>query len=373
MAIRQEINMLATGLAEDQYIQLDTSVYGDTVTYYLEVVAKVDSGTLTVSLRRKGTTTDDVSITVTETSYTRKRSISFTPPGGATEYFIFMSGGTVPVVRMARVIISQTGSISLTQTQVEVGSRLNGLTNTTPAEWSVGPLYWFYDSAVWSGTITAYAEINISGSGTMYTKTVTLQVDNGSFGGWTDVVTVVATTASALTRYRSASFTLTTGRNYRLVSSIANTMESYTIRCGKIVIDSTNSPLKFEPQFQLYMTPTVTGLQDSDTLYNPAEWSGGTFTYYHEGNGLVSGTNDLKLQDIAGPTDITDSTITDCVQRERTGALTMPEASATIDNNYTSLPQPNNGGSRIIVQVVLNPPTLIFFNNRTLRPRPFAP
>jgi hypothetical protein len=186
----------------------------------------------------------------------------------------------------------------------------------------------------------------------MYTKTFKLQVDDGAFGGWADVVTIVASTASAVT-HSSALFTLTSGRNYRLTGVISNSMETYSVFGGKIVIDSEASPLKFELQYFLFGAPAVTGLQDGDTLYDPAEWGGGTFTYFHEGCGIAAGTNDLKLQDIAGPTDITGSTITDCIERERTGALTMPGASATIDSNYTSIPNTTTGGSRIIVQVVL--------------------
>jgi hypothetical protein len=109
-------------------------------------------------------------------------------------------------------------------------------------------------------------------------------------------------------------------------------------------------PTKFQPEYLLANTLFASGtaLQDFDTRWDPAEWSGVTNTYYHEGNSVAAGTSDLKLQDTAGPTDVTGSTITDCIERERTAALTMPGASATLDCIATS-----NGGnlyaSRIIV------------------------
>ena len=82
--IRQEINIIdtvvsATG-ADKAIVQLDTTQYSGPVTYYFETVAKVASGTLTLTLRRKGTSTDDATNSVTATSYTRQRTAAFTPP-----------------------------------------------------------------------------------------------------------------------------------------------------------------------------------------------------------------------------------------------------------------------------------------------------
>jgi hypothetical protein len=94
---------------------------------------------------------------------------------------------------------------------------------------------------------------------------------------------------------------------------------------------------KFQPQYQLInQSITATGLADFDALFDPAEWSSVTNTYYHETN-ADGASSAVKLQtDPNGtPADITSSTATGA-NRQRTAALTMPGSSATIDANVTT-------------------------------------
>lgn len=119
-----------------------------------------------------------------------------------------------------------------------------------------------------------------------------------------------------------------------------------------VTTDISAAPTLLEPQYLLANKTLSSGtsLQDYDTLFDPAEWAGTTNTYYHEATSQSGGTSDVKLQNTSGPTDITGSTITDIIQRERSSSLTMPGASATLDVVATT----NNNdiySSRIIVQV----------------------
>jgi len=128
--LRQEINIIdhiATAAGDDpSIVQLDTTKYSGTATYYFEVVAQVASGTLTVALERNGTSTQDSTITVTETAFTRKRSVTaFTPPAGTTEYNINLANGTTPQVKSARILVFQDigkAALTGTQTQFEIGN-----------------------------------------------------------------------------------------------------------------------------------------------------------------------------------------------------------------------------------------------------------
>jgi cellulose synthase/poly-beta-1,6-N-acetylglucosamine synthase-like glycosyltransferase len=71
--------------------------------------------------------------------------------------------------------------------------------------------------------------------------TIKLQEDNGSFGSWTDKVTIVnAATNTSATRTRVA-FTPTTGKNYRIVSSISSTNSTYDIYNAKVIVDQGGS------------------------------------------------------------------------------------------------------------------------------------
>jgi len=67
---------------------------------------------------------------------------------------------------------------------------------------------------------------------------VALEEDNGSFGGWTFKTQIVAAgkTSTTSERVRSAAFTPTDGRHYRIVASTTQSTASYDIYNAKIVI-----------------------------------------------------------------------------------------------------------------------------------------
>jgi hypothetical protein len=93
---------------------------------------------------------------------------------------------------------------------------------------------------LWDGTQTFYSEVTYISSNSSANVTVTLQEDNGSFGSWTNKVTIVNGVASTTTaRTRSEGFSPTTGRNYRIVSKETNnaSSRSYDIYNAKIIID----------------------------------------------------------------------------------------------------------------------------------------
>ena len=109
------------------------------------------------------------------------------------------------------------------------------------------------------------------------------------------------------------------------------------------VITDISGTTKFEEQHLLVNkgVNSGTGLQGFDSLFDPAEWTGFTVAYYHELNVYDSGANydaDAKLQeDPEGtPADITGSTVTDIIQRERSSAMTMPGSASDVDTNITS-------------------------------------
>src|SRR3989344_4049531 len=182
-AIRHEINIIdaiVTASGDDSaIIQLDTTKYTggfSNVTYYFETVAQVDSGTLTVALERVNTATQDATISVTATSYFLQRTV-FTPPVlSQTQYNINLANGTNPKVKAARIIILQSADpLSLTQTQIEIGNKETGKTNTATAALT-NPKYWLYDSSKWDGA-TFYAEVTYkdiqAASSTIYRTSAT--------------------------------------------------------------------------------------------------------------------------------------------------------------------------------------------------------
>ncbi len=223
--IRQEINMLNATITATSvgFVVLTTGNYSGTVTYQFEIVGRVTSGTATVTCQRNGTSTNDATISLSATSYTRLRA-TLTPPAGATEYRIGISGGTGPQIRAARILVFQDASvITATETQIEIGGQETQLSTTNIA--LTAPKYWFYDSAEWDAGTVFFAElVGKRDTSTMSNSTWVLQEDDGSFGTWTDKVTIAsAITTTTATDYKVA-FTPVSGRNYRIVSRDSDTM-----------------------------------------------------------------------------------------------------------------------------------------------------
>lgn len=264
--VRQEINILdaiVTGATDDTHlVSLDTTKFPSGTTFYLEIVASISAGSENVTLRRKGTTTDDATIAVTgSTTPIRFRSSSFTPPAGATEYMVHCAS-TVANVKSARILalVSMPG-INKMQGQFEIGN-----TETAKVNTSASPLtnakYWKYEAANYDGAVTAEAEITWTLTGTG-SGTVKLQKDGGSdnFTFADDTTIVSAGTAASATRLRVA-FTPTDGRNYQINTVNSSSMGSLSIYNAKVIVTQTNTT-----GFAFKKRITITGQTGAGTNY----------------------------------------------------------------------------------------------------------
>ena len=120
--VRQEISILDHALAgavtSNEFVRLDTTQYNGTVTYYFEIVAAISSGSAAVTLRDKGDSSDDASITVTGATQTLYRSTAFTPTAGQTNYAVV--GAANITVKSARIVIIQNATTPThTQTPIQ--------------------------------------------------------------------------------------------------------------------------------------------------------------------------------------------------------------------------------------------------------------
>lgn len=250
--IRQEINIIdaiQTGTAAvttNACVLLDTTQFSGTVTYYFEIVGRRNGATCAATLRRKGTSTDDATATVSDTDnvYRRYRSSSFTPPAGQTEYVLQFPTSVVNTanIKSARIIIIQeSASISNTETQIEIGNEETAKTNTVAAALT-NPKYWKYNAAQWDGSCVFYVEITWLNVSSMDTTTVKLQKDGGSdnFTFSDDTTIVNAATQTTATRTR-VQFTPTDGRNYQISTVCSSSMNGgNSFYNAKIIVDSGN-------------------------------------------------------------------------------------------------------------------------------------
>jgi hypothetical protein len=245
--IRQEINILDGTLAVSStsgaIVQLDTTMYGSTASYYFEVVTGSSSAsTDTVTLTRKGTTTNDASISLAGTSAnTRVRSSAFTPPSNAqTEYVVKTGSGHS--IKSARIIVIQSGyPVETTETQIEIGNEEVNKTNTTGDALLTSPKFWHFTAANWNGPINAYVEVTLATSNTASDATADLYTDSVSnrFQNWFSAVRIVSPAPNtAATRYRIP-FSPVDGNNYTLETfEGSNTSgKTYSIYNAKIIID----------------------------------------------------------------------------------------------------------------------------------------
>ena len=316
--IRQEINIQTDNTTSSasvtwtqQIVQLDTTKYSGTPTYYLEVLASaIGDGASTISLRRNGTTTDDVTVAI-PTVNTLFRSTAFTPPAGATEYVLRLDIVTLTnnTIKLARIIVLQNeNAITATETQLELGRVWLGISLTNTAVADLPGKFWKYTAANWDGTKTFFAEICWQ---TSAKNTCTITLCRTSDNATNVTVVSAGTSSTGYTRTR-VSFTPVDGETYKFRALGSTTKSSYTTSCAKIVVDQTTFT-KCEPQFILIGRQDInaTGVQNYLTKWDSSEWdaAAGTITYYHVMDS-DNASNSCKLRDITASADISNSTVT---------------------------------------------------------------
>ena len=163
--IRQEVNIVdtyvtaasAASATSSAIVSIDPSKYTG-ATFYFEIVASTSAATnATIALVNGSTGATAVSITANGTTYSRYRSTSFSI-GATTDYRVRLNAESVRkgIIAARIVIIQNSGAITATQTQIEVGADQTYTSGT--ASGLSAPKYWKYTAANWDGSPTFYAE-----------------------------------------------------------------------------------------------------------------------------------------------------------------------------------------------------------------------
>lgn len=250
--LRYEINILngvETGAGGTHRVLLDTSQYYGAFTtsrtYTFEVVAKDTDGTGSGSVYlTRSTGEKDATITVSATTPTRSRQ-TFTPPAGATEYYL--ESQAVSTIYSARIIVTQTATrIDRSESQIEVGGTQTSTSTTAVA--LTYPKYFKYVASEWDGNKSFYFEASFLTGTSKSAATVKLQVADGTgdgFTGWADVTNTTLTTISTTgARVRgSSAFTPVDGRWYRITITAGNSKSGITIYNAKVIVQQNNYTL----------------------------------------------------------------------------------------------------------------------------------
>lgn len=241
--IRQEINIVCASVSgtgtvtANAIVALDTTQYSGSPAYYFEAVFNgAASNTGTIKLRDLTGSSNIASLAgATSATYTIAR-VAFTPTAGAREYTLQIVGdGTrTQTVHSARIIVLQDEAvITQTETQIEVGNQVTGLTNTAAAD-ITNPKFWKYNSANFDGTKTFFAEAVWT---TSAKNTVTITLSRVSDNGTAATIVNLGTNSTGYTRSRVA-FNPTDGETYRIRALSSTTKSSYSIACAKVIVDS---------------------------------------------------------------------------------------------------------------------------------------
>ena len=188
------------------------------------------------------------------------------------------------------------------------------------------------------------------------TTTIALQVSNTSVitgdTTWSTMATIVGMNPVATsTRVRSASFSPTAKRYYRIAFANGKTGAVFAIYNAKIIIDQA-APTKIETQYLLANTllPSMTGLQTLLTKWDSTEWSvGAEGIRYSLAVDAAANSSSVIEADTAAGGKINGSTVTAPKYQGTSTSMTMP-ASGNLDVKATV----NNSdiySARILAQV----------------------
>lgn len=352
------------------HVLWDTNIYGGTVEVYFEAVFKSGStaNTSTVQLFSKdGTAVTGSDITTTSTTPVRVRSGDIAANlVDDTEYEVrFKSSATTNGVTIyaARLVIIQSGTITATETQVEIGASRLATVSTTYIDFINSSIF-YYDSSKYDGTVNIFFEAVLIGAATRTMSAQLIDSDNNVVAS-----SEVTLTSATMTRVRSAAITLVNGKEYRVQIKTANAGYNGYISGAKIIIQQTNSPTKTESYIQIRTSENSANSSTPVSLYgfiywDNDEWIVSSKNAYHEVVAKTASTNravNVDLNDGATNLDTLNSTSTVKI-RLRSGAIT-PVDNSTYDSLLKSLTAVQTTylyGSRIIVQSDLGaaPPTI---------------
>jgi hypothetical protein len=240
----------------------DAASYQGQLEAYMEVTATVSSATGTGFYRLYDLTTaaavGDASAAISFSTaqnslLTARDNYDYAPYlVDGHDYCIQAGGdatGTTTSVYASRIILQQhtpIGSISATESWINISNGLGGATNTSQADVPDSPIiYW--DGTKYDGTIATYLEFTTTAGQALSTAQLQLYDITASAVVSGSNTTVTAGTGDK--RTRSTAFTLVSGHEYKLQSAvIANgaTSPSYWIYGANIVVKQTGTITKYQ-------------------------------------------------------------------------------------------------------------------------------
>lgn len=320
------------------FIFWDSSAYGGTVEVYFEAVIKTSAGIAYAALyTNAGVYVEGSEVSTDSLTPIRLRSGNIAANlVDDTEYRVRIknSAANTTTIYSARLIIIQSGTITKTETQIEIGNTL--LSQTTAGSYveyeNCG--YFLYTAANWNGTIAAYFESTFSGNQEGVDAKIRLEKLDG-----TPVAGSELTVNGFLyDRKRSGNIfsNLVDGTVYKV--SVKSTADDYVRpRNARLIFQQTDTPTKTETHYPIvsamHWDNTVAGVNlYGDIYWDNEEWDIPSKNVYHQVTLRVSYDYREANADLNDGTEDDDTRSTSSITkvRLRSGAIT-PDDNTTYD------------------------------------------
>jgi hypothetical protein len=340
---------------------------------YFEAVLQTDNASnyASAALFKVGDTTPvaESQVFSNSTSYERLRSENLLSLEDGQEYFVQIknSGGTTTSINTSRLIIYQE---SATIDKTESHAFLNGYDGPSSTSYTEGyyPIYYYYDSSQFDGTVTVYFEAYISSS----TVGETVYAELFQVGGSAVSGSEISSASGDTERQRSGSITLTSGQTYGVKLKATNS--TGFLYGAKLIIQQSGTGLtKTESYFQLAhndnsnagFTDTSYTAQNLFNLYEPNNWSWNIPTACHEATFKTSSSSKTGYVELYNNDDSSSisalTTTSTTYTRSRSASLTMPTTAKTMEmrEKVTSGGTLDVSGNRFILQSTFYSATVV--------------
>jgi hypothetical protein len=255
--------------------------YDGSLTIYFEAVIRTSSATYAAraGLYTSGGTLVGSVVSTTSITPVRLRTAALTLTTGTMYEVRISPANTSATVTLysARLIIVQNGTLTKTETPIEIGNSVATTTSITYVDaGSTGRFQWW--DKEWSGAVACYLEAILKTNSATYAAYVELTDEANNVVANSEVSTIVTTDGN---RIRSASsFTLVNGTTYKIRIRIANASYTATLASAALIVLQTHasgiltktlSPYPIRPTQHTTVSLSAVALY-GNTLWTAGDW-----------------------------------------------------------------------------------------------------
>jgi hypothetical protein len=270
----------STATADQAYplVRIHKADYGPLTAAYFEAVLKTSATTRTAYCTLVNSSATSVAtsvVTTTSTTAVRVRSGDISGDANFTDdqdwsIQIKRNSTTVTIsVYSARLLITQTGTVTATETQITLGNQESNYADpgTSYVDFPTTG-YFLYTAAKWDGTRVAYLDVTTEGGAAVVMTIALCDVADNS------VIGSCAVTPDAVVRTRSANLfaSLVDGHTYKIMYKNASAIGTNTCYDARLIFQQTATPTLTETYLPIRTTEHTTTATTHTDLFGYFYW-----------------------------------------------------------------------------------------------------